>query len=53
LGAEIFYTPWHNVKVGLSYTAYLDFNGASENYDGAGRNAADNNTVYAYTWLAF
>ena len=53
LGAEIFYTPWHNVKVGLSYTAYLDFNGAAQNYDGAGRNAADNNTVYAYTWLAF
>ena len=53
LGAELFYTPWYNVKLGLSYTAYLDFDGAAENYDGAGRNAADNNTLYAYLWLAF
>jgi hypothetical protein len=53
LTAELFYTPWQNVKVGLSYTSYLEFNSGVTNYDGNGRNAADNNTLYAYTWLAF
>jgi hypothetical protein len=23
------------------------------NYDGAGRNAGDNNTLFAYAWFAF
>jgi hypothetical protein len=53
LTGELFYTPWHNVKLGAAYTSYLDFNGAATNYDGAGRNAADNNTIYAYLWVAF
>jgi hypothetical protein len=50
---EIFHTPWYNTRLGLQYTSYLDFNGASTNYDGAGRNASDNNTLYAYLWLSF
>ncbi len=53
LTGEVFATPWYNTKLGLMYTNYLDFNGASTNYDGSGRNASDNNTVYAYLWLAF
>jgi hypothetical protein len=53
LMGEIFYTPWHNVKLGVAYTAYLDFNGAAQNYDGAGRSASDNNTLYGYLWVAF
>jgi hypothetical protein len=33
--------------------AYSKFNGASRNYDAAGRNASDNNTFYLFAWLAF
>jgi len=51
--AEVDYVPWLNVKLGLQYTAYLKFNGAGSNYDGAGRNASDNNLLFLYLWLAF
>jgi len=51
--AEVDYVPWLNVKLGLQYTAYMKFNGADSNYDGAGRNASDNNLLYLYLWLAF
>lgn len=51
--AEVFTTPWQNTKFGAQYVGYFDFNGAAENYDGAGRNAAHNNTLYAYVWLSF
>ncbi len=50
---EVDYLPWLNVKLGLQYTAFLKFDGASSNYDGAGRNASDNNLLYAYLWFAF
>ena len=53
LSAEVFTTPWQNAKLGLQYVAHLDFNGAALNYDGAGRDAAHNDTLYAYVWLAF
>ena len=45
--------PWLNMKLGLQYIWYTKFNGASTNYDGNGRNASDNNTLYAFIWLAF
>jgi hypothetical protein len=45
--------PWLNVKLGLQYTYYTKFNGASNNYDGSGRNAKDNNTLFLFAWLAF
>jgi hypothetical protein len=51
--AELDYLPWQNVKVTLQYIAYLKFNGASSNYDGLGRNASDNNTLYILGWLNF
>ena len=44
--------PWANVRVGLQYTGYTKFNGASSNYDGNGRDAGDNNTVFAFVWTA-
>ena len=50
---EVDYVPWLNVKLGLQYTAYAKFNGATSNYDGNGRNAADNNFVYGYLWIAY
>lgn len=51
--AEVDYLPWLNVKLGLQYTAYMQFDGADSNYDGEGRNASDNNLVFLYLWLAF
>jgi hypothetical protein len=53
VNAELNYLPWLNVKLGLQYTAYMKFNGATSNYDGQGRNASDNNTIYGYVWIAF
>jgi hypothetical protein len=45
--------PWLNVKYGLQYVYYTKFNGSSNNYDGFGRNASDNNTLFLFAWLAF
>ena len=50
---ELSVSPWQNTRLGLQYVAYNRFNGASRNYDGAGRSATDNNTLYGYLWLAF
>ena len=44
--------PWFNARIGLQYIWYDKFNGASTNYDGNGRNARDNNTLFLYAWLA-
>lgn len=44
--ANISYWPWQNLQLAGQYTAYTRFNGAQNNYDGAGRNASSNNTVY-------
>jgi hypothetical protein len=46
-------SPWANLKLGVQYTAYTEFNGASTNYDGFGRNASANNMLYAFAWMAF
>jgi hypothetical protein len=45
--------PNANLRLGLQYTAYNRFNGGSNNYDGAGGKASDNNTLMASAWLAF
>lgn len=50
---ELNYVPWLNVKLGLQYTAFFKFNGATSDYDGAGRNASDNNMLFAYIWFAY
>jgi hypothetical protein len=50
---EVDYLPWLNVKLGLQYTAYLKFDGATSNYDGLGRNASDNDLLFGYLWVAF
>jgi hypothetical protein len=31
---------------------YTKYDGASTNYDGTGRNASDNNTLYLFVWMA-
>ncbi len=51
--AELNYVPWQNVKFALQYTAYNRFNGGGDNYDGLGRNASDNNTIYLLGWFNF
>lgn len=50
---QVSVTPWLNTKLTAQYTAYTRFNGADSDYDGAGRGAADNNTVYVVLWLLF
>jgi hypothetical protein len=50
---EAFWTPVQYVRVGVQYTAYDKFNGASTNYDGLGRDAKDNNTLFFYIWGAY
>lgn len=50
---EAFWTPIQYVRIGAQYTAYSKFNGASQNYDGFGRNARDNNSLFLYLWAAY
>lgn len=47
---EAFWTPVQYIRVGAQYTAYSKYNGASTNYDGLGRDAKDNNTLFFYVW---
>lgn len=42
-----------NIRVGVQYWIYTEFNGATTNFDGAGRSAADNNTLRLFVWFAF
>ena len=50
---EGFWTPMQYMRIGAQYTAYGRYNGATHNYDGFGRNARDNNTLFLYTWVAY
>ncbi len=50
---EADYLPWEQTKISLQYIIYNKFNGAHSNYDGFGRNASDNNTLYALAWFMF
>jgi hypothetical protein len=45
--------PRSNLKLSVQYTFYNNFDGAKTNYDGAGTNARDNNTLYFEAWVAF
>ena len=47
------YWPVQNVDINLNYTGYRKFNGAVSNYDGANRNATDNNSIFMAVWLSF
>lgn len=50
---EVDFNPWENTRLGVQYTAYSNFNGGKTDYDGSGRDASGNNTLYAFAWLAF
>jgi hypothetical protein len=51
--ASSFANPWVNLKLGVQYIAYTQFDGGYSNYDGAGRGAGANNTLLLFAWLAF
>ncbi len=51
--ANATYWPVMNVRLAAQYTHYLRFNGSGTNYDGAGRNAADNNSIYFLLGIIF
>ena len=50
---QLEYLPWYNTKFATQYVAYQKFDGSSANYDGLGRNASNNNTIYLLAWLTF
>lgn len=45
------YLPALNVQLSAQYVLYSKFDGASSNYDGTGRSASDNNTLYLTAWI--
>jgi hypothetical protein len=51
--AQLSFMPWLNTRMGVQYVGYRKFNGASQDYDGRGRDASDNNALYLMTWLVF
>jgi hypothetical protein len=51
--AGSFASPWINLRLGVRYTGFLRFNGGSSNYDGFGRSASDNNSLFVFAWLGF
>ena len=51
--AEIGYFPWQNVRLSAQYTAYTEFNGRSRDYNGTGRDASSNDTLYLLAWLMY
>ncbi len=50
---ELAFLPWLNTRFALQYVAYARFNGSHDDYDGFGRSASDNNTLYLLAWLVF
>ena len=45
--------PQLNGRIGIQYVINDKFNGGRTNFDGRGRNAPDNNTLFLYAWIAF
>jgi hypothetical protein len=50
---EVALIPWQNAIFSVQYTLYNSFNGSGSDYDGFGRKASDNNTLYLGFWIAF
>jgi hypothetical protein len=51
--ANISWWPMQNIDLAFQYTGYLRFNGAGINYDGSGRAAGANNTIYLLARFIF
>lgn len=45
--------PYVNLRFGIQYTGYLRFNGGTAGYDGFGRSASQNNSLFVFAWMAF
>ncbi|MEO6210674.1 MAG: cytochrome C [Gemmatimonadaceae bacterium] len=50
---EFDFNAWQNTRLGVQYTLYGKFNGGATSYDGAGRNAANNDALFIFAWVAF
>ena len=50
---EVDWWPQQNFKLGAQYTGYTRFNGAGTNYDGSGRRASANNSIYLIAFFTF
>lgn len=50
---NVSYWPAQNIDLAFQYTNYTRFNGGTANYDGAGRAASDNDTVYLLARFVF
>ena len=50
---QVGYWVRQNVELSASWRGYLRFNGGTTNYDGSGRNASQNDTIYLNAWLMF
>jgi hypothetical protein len=42
-----------NLRLGLQYTHYFEFEGARRDFASIGRDAGDNDTLRVFTWVAF
>jgi hypothetical protein len=51
--ANVSWWPVQNISLTFQYTGYTRFNGAGTNYDGSGRNAGSNNTLYLLVRFVF
>ena len=51
--ADSWGAPFVNMRFGVQYVLYPQFNGGTTNYDGYGRNASANNTLYLFAWWIF
>ncbi|MGA2559210.1 MAG: hypothetical protein ABSF17_05985 [Terracidiphilus sp.] len=51
--SNVSYWPFQNLDLAVQYTNYTRFNGGSTDYDGSGRAAGDNNTVYLLARFVF
>ena len=50
---ELDFNAWQNTRLGIQAVQFTQFNGAAANYDGSGRPASGNNTLYVFVWVAF
>ena len=50
---ELDFNAWQNTRLGIQGVQFGQFNGAATNYDGSGRQATSNNTLYVFVWVAF
>jgi len=51
--SQVGFWPVQNVELSAAYTNYTKFNGTSHNYDGFGRDASANNSIYIAVWLNY